>query len=878
MIIFKKKKGKILFILSLLFLIPLIFLISKTPGFKGDLDQSLRILLRQPVLFKSSPIGENKLINYSKKFYYALENRLFGNANFETIKIDISFSELLKLKKDREKALSLGKLYKPEKVNVVINHKDKKYKATARLKGELSEHWGNIKQWSLKINLKGSKTIFSMNEFSISVFAERDFPYNYIISNTLHDLNLLTPRYKNINVVFNGENWGLMLLEEQFSDSFYAENKIKEAPIFKMTNENDFAIRIVGETKGIKNLDDIAKWQGKFETKIYNKNKILRKSNIPSKNTNETLISIFKNIQEVIALNEKVYLPYLSNHQNIESFAKVVAVTAAFGDHHSFLKENARYYLNPYNLKIEPILTDFVHTEIDGKFINNYGLLYSNLFDNKTFRENYLQTVEYLISNFNKIQTESESACYEFGKNCKHIVKLDILRKNLNTLLKLRYNFFDTKNLNKQIRDSDNFNTNNSLDLNLKKIHFRLFDNGDLIINNLTSEKIYLSKLKLMDKINCDINCNKKIVQIDKALEQSSFENSTRLKINIKNVEIYKVAELSYSDAKQGIFSLTEMIEKQNLNKKAFFNNAKSIINNNLILKEKNYILSEGNHSLNEPLIIPPGYNLIIEKGSNLKMSKDAYIHLQNGFLKLNGTYEDPINITSSNPNIYWKGLYVYSKNTNEKTVLNNVNISNVSYFDDGNLQLTGGLNFINSKLEINNINYNNSVSEDAINIVNSDFNIANAKFENILSDAIDIDFGKGNLKDAYFSNIKGDAIDLSGSLATIKNIYADNVYDKAISAGESTNLNIENLRVTSSGIGIAAKDSSIVKGKKISISNCKKYDLAVFVKKSYFSEAFLELEETSSCNLPLIQKGNFAKINGKEIVGKKINVKKLYN
>ena len=84
----------------------------------------------------------------------------------------------------------------------------------------------------------------------------------------MKEYNILTPRYETVNIFLNGDDWGLMLLEEQFSDSFYAINKIKEAPIFKMTNENDFIINVLAN-KQLDNVNDIVKWQGKLETKIY---------------------------------------------------------------------------------------------------------------------------------------------------------------------------------------------------------------------------------------------------------------------------------------------------------------------------------------------------------------------------------------------------------------------------------------------------------------------------------------------------------------------------------------------------------------------------------------------------------------------------------
>ena len=53
---------------------------------------------------------------------------------------------------------------------------------------------------------------------------------------------------------------------------------------------------------------------------------------------------------------------------------------------------------------------------------------------------------------------------------------------------------------------------------------------------------------------------------------------------------------------------------------------------------------------------------------------------------------------------------------------------------------------------------------------------------------------------------------------------------------------------------------------------------MAVFQKKSYFSSAYLEINNLSSCNLPLIQEGSEVNIDGKKLIGDIFNVKELYN
>jgi hypothetical protein len=78
-------------------------------------------------------------------------------------------------------------------VPATIVYKNKKYRSDVRLKGDLSNHWGVNKQWSLKVKLKDGKSINGMKEFSITKLIERRFPDNLIISNEFirHGLILL---------------------------------------------------------------------------------------------------------------------------------------------------------------------------------------------------------------------------------------------------------------------------------------------------------------------------------------------------------------------------------------------------------------------------------------------------------------------------------------------------------------------------------------------------------------------------------------------------------------------------------------------------------------------------------------------------------------
>ena len=289
--------------------------------------------------------------------------------------------------------------------------------------------------------------------------------------------------------------------------------------------------------------------------------------------------------------------------------------------------------------------------------------------------------------------------------------------------------------------------------------------------------------------------------------------------------------------------------------------------------------MSKGNYNINYPIIVLPGYNLIIEEGVNIKMAEDTYIMIMDGLLKLQGSADSPIKITSQLKDNYWKGIYVNKSSKNDVySTLNHVKISNFTYFDNKFIQLTGGLNFINSNVKLTNSFVEKSYAEDAINLVNSNFIISDLDIKNSKSDGIDVDFGEGKISRSSFNNIVGDAIDLSGSKISIDQVNIKNIGDKAISVGENTQLEVTNAIISYSRIGIASKDASNVIGSNINISNCGLFDFAVYQKKEYFSGATLKTETNSSCNKSLVQLGNELIINNKKIAEKKFNVKKLYD
>ena len=82
------------------------------------------------------------------------------------------------LRDERKKALRIKYNLSRKKIPIQINYKDEVYKASARLKGGLSDHYGNNKQFSLMIKLKNNKSINGMSEFALTQHYTRQYPNN----------------------------------------------------------------------------------------------------------------------------------------------------------------------------------------------------------------------------------------------------------------------------------------------------------------------------------------------------------------------------------------------------------------------------------------------------------------------------------------------------------------------------------------------------------------------------------------------------------------------------------------------------------------------------------------------------------------------------
>ncbi len=185
------------------------------------------------------------------------------------------------------------------------------------------------------------------------------------------------------------------------------------------------------------------------------------------------------------------------------------------------------------------------------------------------------------------------------------------------------------------------------------------------------------------------------------------------------------------------------------------------------------------------------------------------------------------------------------------------------------------------SPLETTHVQIAQSIAEDAINIVHSEFSFSYCEISDTFSDAFDADFTQGEISNCSFLNIGGDAVDTSGSEISLVDSSFYHIQDKAISAGENSQLTAQNLTIHDVGIGIASKDLSAVSIINSTITSAKVTGLAAYIKKAQFGPAEIhasqvEILETKMASM--VQTGSTITIDGIMQPSEDFDVELLYD
>ena len=829
-------KQKYFILTVLLSIIFLVFFLS--PGIKSSIKNEFLVVLNK-TSYPHEDLGRATSLSNIIKDITNINFYKNDRKSFPKIYINIKFKDLNTLLDARRESLELHKsnqyLLKRDRVPAEIIYKKKKYRSKIRLKGDRADHWIDNKLFSLDIEIKNG-SIDGWDRIALQGHSNRGFPRSLIISNMMKRLDIISENYKTYELIVNGQTWGKRYAIDRISESYFENRRLKESLTFKFTNQDDVLIasKLTSNDISAEELTKILFSQGRYTTKFDNEEKI----------ENFYLKSVIKslNLKKFNKQNNNKKKLFIKSVFELDEIATIYAYIFLFNDVHPFGTGNLTFYFDPYLAKIRPVFNDPNGSTSYNNFSSHKDFNYLNDIDNNlTYLltdENFFNVViskmSLIINDFDNIKNDIKEIEINYDKKFENVIPFKTITKNYQNFLKYRKNYFtkiksisltknelDIKSLNQNYY---NFKLKNKkidkiLNNNYKeKIFARVYGDGWIEIQNLTNEKITIHKLTIQSPLN---NCTKTI-KINLIVKPN--EGTTKKIETIPCIEIEAKYQIFSLNKKKTLISNGEVEDPRTRHENLINRDVKNMFQN------KDVIIKKGKTIIEKPIRIKDS-NLIIEEGSDILIKNNSFILIENGNLIVNGTKRFPVNIESFDN--YWGGIYV--KNSKDSKI-ENLNIKNLDFFNDyKNLYfLSGAMNFYNSKVEIMNLNLNNSIAEDGINFINSYVKLRNINIEGMKSDGIDFDFSKGEIENVFVSNIAGDGLDFSGSTFSINNSDFENILDKAISVGERSKININNINVKNSNIAVAVKDGSHSNIKDFSFLNNTE-DVTAYLKKPFY-------------------------------------------
>jgi len=210
-----------------------------------------------------------------------------------------------------------------------IDLNGEKIRANIRLKGDRQAHYEDKEKSSYKLNLKKDFAYKGLTSFSIQKPRIRNYIHEWIFHKMAKEVNLVSLEYKFVNFKINGEDKGLFVIEEGFSNTLIEKNNRRVGPIFGLNEE--FEMNNFFSAK-------FDPYQLKFWTRPDNKDLFLiaKEKLTAFQNKNLDLIEIM----------------------DIKKWSDYFVLCDLLFTHHGLLPKSVKFYYNPISGLFEPIPFD----------------------------------------------------------------------------------------------------------------------------------------------------------------------------------------------------------------------------------------------------------------------------------------------------------------------------------------------------------------------------------------------------------------------------------------------------------------------------------------------------------------------------------------
>ena len=772
-----------------------------------------------------------------------------------TLYFDIGFEEYQTLAAKREEALQKGVLLLDDDdwVPAQIRFRDETVPVRTRLKGDWLDHLGD-KKWSFRVKTRNNTVIMGMRSFSVQSPHTRRFLNEWLFLSELRRADILAPRYTFVNVVVNGDDWGLYALEESFSKELFESMGRREGLIGRYDENLMWQRNTWATEKQRQSQWDPASTFSLFafaEVDEFSTNRV--QSDPVLREQSAAALGLLRGFQNKTLATSEVF--------DAEIMGRYLAHANLWGVGHGLLWHNARYYYNPLTAQLEPIgydamvldpegfpteLAQYEDLEIMGAYAREMR---------RICRSEYLEELQTVYNgNFQRFHTalaqefdpsDLEAPWKELAE--RQAMLAAVFVDQAQTVY--AYQLYKFEPVSPSQSEAEPANSTVALQ-----------------VGNILRYPVALRGLRFGDKeiaISSDwvSEDDRKLLHLEATpatvlrKAQMKAPRYVTLRIPQPAMETLLPANgVPYTQPLQIVTNLCGLEEEVVVDVRR---NYPPVLKEQIrpvqpsleeALEQYAFLgpsehpdcleLKPGTWDVDGDLLLPDGYALRADQPVTLRFDQDALL-LSTGPLVLEGPQEGSIALVPKGD--HWAGIIVLRAGADTRSILRNVEIRGTSGIHRMGWIATAGTTFYESPVVLNQVRFLDSNAHSALNIVRSTFEITRSEFGHLASHAFDADFGQGSIAHTLFHDLRGNAIEASGSEVSIQDVGLLRIRDVGISAGEGSVLDAADVRVADVAIGIASKDMSRVSVQGITISRASIAGLAAYLEKEEYGTASIE-------------------------------------
>jgi CotH kinase protein len=733
------------------------------------------------------------------------------NVKVENVFIEIGEKNLKILENHREEALKRNVIINDldgEYVSAKLEYKGKKVKVKLRLKGHMTDHLQKDK-WSFRIKVTDKDYFMDMKRFSFQHPGTRGYFYEWIYHQLMKQENIIALNYTFINLTVNGRDWGIYAVEENFDEELIANNQRLKGPVIRF-NPDMYWVHRYNMSRGIAGEDQFASYYSSNPV-AYREEKVL----------DDSLQRFY--YLKAIALIEgfRSNKITLQDAFDLERLAKFHAIIDLVGGHNSIDWSDIKYYYNPVLAKLEPVAYEsFTNLSIKRLCGSNqmvsidtalmrYENWHQALFSNKTFFKLYVKELERIstVDYLNKFFSEKNDAL-------QNVIRINYKEFPFKKFNKLGY--YKNQNSIKQFLHSPkalqayiNYQNADTIQLQLANM-----DGLPLKILGLISNNQFVAKPFKEIILTC------KVVNEELHFQKYNLQLITKSKISDSLLKDYKLiySVLGASDTLSTnlfIYPHTdnEFISNDLKNKQGNISEFSCLIKDE---EHKSILFKGGKIVLTKDLIIPAGYTVQITSQTKIDLINYAKI-ISYSPIKAQANLDAPILFESSDHT--GQGIELIQCNSN--SIFNYVRFSGFPKIKDEQWKRSGLLTAYESSITVSNSLFENSMNEDALSVIRSQFVVSKCLFKNLANDGLDVDYSNGSVENCAFENCNENAMDFLMSDVYLNNISIIGSKNKAVNTKAGSKIDAKNIQIKNSRIAFSFEDFSKGEVENSEIENC---------------------------------------------------------